>query len=349
MTLTAAGLLHWKRSPRNRRAPIPLLPSRDRFSSASRSVRFRIEIGSVPARDRFGSGWDCSGGASRRPWAGTRSGAAPRQIPIPSHPSRVARTALLPRSGPSRPPSPRDPPRPHRDREHGEDHGNNLMRPARSRLPQAGTHRLSSRKPRENCHHAKRLGSARTELGAELDRSRRIDESVGVAGCPLRLGVEPALHRRGHERVMSLGESVQAAPPRLECQQESEQHHREGDESSRTGRAARYDARAPGDADDDTPLGPQDLKVVAFAPYAPRHRPCEGGGSVSEPRARKAPRQAAADCMMSPKAWERSCDAAATKKATSTAATRSAGTTSHHRVRRPRVQGRSGPSGTDGT
>ena len=66
MTLTAAGLLHWKRSPRNRRAPIPLLPSRDRFSSASRSVRFRIEIGSVPARDRFGSGWDCSGGASRR-------------------------------------------------------------------------------------------------------------------------------------------------------------------------------------------------------------------------------------------------------------------------------------------
>ena len=56
MTLTAAGLLHWKRSPRNRRAPIPLLPSRDRFSSASRSVRFRIEIGPVPHRDRFSSG-----------------------------------------------------------------------------------------------------------------------------------------------------------------------------------------------------------------------------------------------------------------------------------------------------
>ena len=49
MTLTAAGLLHWKRSPRNRRAPIPLLPSRDRFSSASRSVQFWLETGSAPA------------------------------------------------------------------------------------------------------------------------------------------------------------------------------------------------------------------------------------------------------------------------------------------------------------
>ena len=50
----------------------------------------------------------------------------------------------------------------------------------------------------------------------------------------------------------------------------------------------------------------------------------------------------------SPRVREVSCAEAAVKRATSDTVTRSAGTTSHHRVRRPRVQGRSGPSGTAG-
>ena len=38
------------------RTEIGSLPARDRFTSGSRSVHFRTEIGSLPARDRFGSG-----------------------------------------------------------------------------------------------------------------------------------------------------------------------------------------------------------------------------------------------------------------------------------------------------
>ena len=196
MTLTAAGLLHWKRSPRNRRAPIPLLPSRDRFSSASRSVRFRIEIGSVPARDRFGSGGDCSGGASRRPWAGTRSGAAPRQIPIPSHPSRVARTALLPRSGPSRPPSPRDPPRPHRDREHGEDHGNTSCAPPEvdSRRPEhtvslPASPARTATTPRDSAQREPNSVQNSTDLGESMNQSGSPDAPCAWASSLRCTGV----------------------------------------------------------------------------------------------------------------------------------------------------------------
>ncbi|WP_423753791.1 transcriptional regulator [Actinomyces israelii] len=103
--------------------------------------------------------------------------------------------------------------------------------------------------------------------------------------APGLLGIEPALHRLGHERVVGLGEAVQAAPPALEHDQEGQRHEGEGDDLP-TGQAARRRARAPGDADDNRPLGPQDLQVVASAPRAPCDHPRQGGGARGARRQR---------------------------------------------------------------